>query len=33
MDDGTVQVLTLQGAIFQPGERVSISPDGRVLRP
>jgi outer membrane lipoprotein SlyB len=33
MDDGTTQLLTVQGATFQPGERVSVSADGRVLRP
>ena len=33
MDDGTAQVLTLQGATVRPGERVSISADGRMLRP
>lgn len=32
MDDGTTQVLTMQGATFQPGERVAIGADGRVLR-
>jgi len=31
MDDGTTQVLTVQGASFQPGERVAIGADGRVL--
>jgi outer membrane lipoprotein SlyB len=33
MDDGTTQVLTLQGATVRPGERVSITADGRMLRP
>ena len=33
MDDGTSQVLTVQGMSFRPGERVSVTPDGRVLRP
>ena len=31
MDDGTTQVLTVQGATFQPGARVAIGADGRVL--
>jgi len=33
MDDGTVQVLTVQGAAFGAGERVRITPEGHVLRP
>ena len=33
MDDGTTQVVTLQGASVRPGERVSITADGRMLRP
>jgi outer membrane lipoprotein SlyB len=33
MDDGTTQVLTLQGASVRPGERVSITADGRMRRP
>jgi hypothetical protein len=32
MDDGTTQLLTVQGGKFQLGERVSVTPDGRVLR-
>jgi len=31
MDDGTTQALTVQGTSFQPGERVAIGADGRVL--
>ena len=33
MDDGTTQVVTLQGAAVRPGDRVSITADGRMLRP
>ena len=33
MDDGSTQALTVQGASFQPGERVAIGADGRVQRP
>jgi outer membrane lipoprotein SlyB len=33
MDDGTTQVVTLQGAAVRPGERVTITADGRMLRP
>jgi outer membrane lipoprotein SlyB len=33
MDDGTTQVLAVRGASFQQGERVSVTPDGRVLKP
>lgn len=33
MDDGTMQVLAVRGASFQQGERVSVTPDGRVLKP
>ena len=34
MDDGTTQVVTLQGgAAVQPGERVGITADGRMVRP
>jgi hypothetical protein len=34
MDDGTTQVVTLQGgATVQPGERVGITADGRMVRP
>ena len=33
MDDGTTQVVTLQGATVRPGERVSVTADGRMLRP
>jgi outer membrane lipoprotein SlyB len=32
MDDGTTQVLTVQGGSFQPGEHVAIGADGAVLR-
>jgi outer membrane lipoprotein SlyB len=32
MDDGTTQVINVQGATFQPGERVTVTTDGRVLR-
>ena len=32
MDDGTTQVLTVQGATFQPGEHVAIAADGAVVR-
>jgi outer membrane lipoprotein SlyB len=31
MDDGTTQLVTVQGASFQPGQRVAIGADGRVL--
>jgi outer membrane lipoprotein SlyB len=33
MDDGTTQVVTLQGAAVRPGERVTITADGRMVRP
>ena len=33
MDDGSTQVVTLQGATVRPGERVSITADGHMLRP
>jgi outer membrane lipoprotein SlyB len=33
MDDGTTQVLAVGGASFQPGERVGVTSDGRVLKP
>jgi len=34
MDDGTTQVVTLQdGATVQPGERVGVTADGRMVRP
>jgi len=34
MDDGTTQVVTLQGgATVQPGERVGITADGHMVRP
>jgi len=32
MDDGTTQVLSVQGITLQPGDRVSITPDGRLLK-
>ena len=32
MDDGTVQWVNVQGATFQPGQRVTVTADGRVLR-
>ena len=32
MDDGTTQAISVQGATFQPGERVAIGADGRVQR-
>ena len=33
MDDGTTQALAVRGASFHEGERVSVTPDGRVLKP
>jgi outer membrane lipoprotein SlyB len=33
MDDGTTQVVALQGTAPRPGERVIITADGRMLRP
>ena len=33
MDDGSTQVVTLQGAAVRPGERVGITADGRMVRP
>lgn len=33
MEDGTTQVLAVRGASFQQGERVSVTSDGRVLKP
>jgi len=33
MDDGTTQPLAVRGARFQQGERVSVTSDGRVLKP
>ena len=34
MDDGTTQVVTLQGgAAVRPGERVGVTADGRMVRP
>jgi len=33
MDDGTTQALAVRGASFQPGERVGVTSDGRVLKP
>ena len=33
MDDGTTQAFSVQGATFQPGERVTIGADGRVAKP
>lgn len=34
MDDGTTQVVTLQGgATVQPGQRVGITADGRMVQP
>jgi len=32
MDDGTTQAINVQGATFQPGERVAIGADGQVQR-
>jgi hypothetical protein len=32
MDDGTTQAVTVQGVTLQPGDRVSITPDGRLLK-
>lgn len=32
MDDGTTQVLSVQGITLRPGDRVSITPDGRLLK-
>jgi outer membrane lipoprotein SlyB len=33
MDDGTTQVVTLNGAAVRPGEHVTITADGRMVRP
>ena len=33
MDDGTTQVISLQGATVRPGERVTLTADGHLLRP
>ena len=33
MDDGTTQMVTLQGATVQPGERVTLTADGHMVRP
>ena len=33
MDDGATQALAVRGATFQPGERVSVTSDRRVLKP
>ena len=33
MDDGATEVLAVRGATFQPGERVSVTSDRRVLKP
>ncbi len=33
MDDGTTQVVRLQGATVQPGERVTVTADGHMVRP
>jgi outer membrane lipoprotein SlyB len=33
MDDGTTQIITLQGAAVRPGERVTITADGHMMRP
>jgi outer membrane lipoprotein SlyB len=33
MDDGTKQVVTLQGATVQPGEHVTLTADGHMVRP
>jgi outer membrane lipoprotein SlyB len=33
MDDGTTQIITLQGAAVRAGERVTITADGHMLRP
>ena len=32
MDNGTTQWVSVQGAKFQPGQRVTVTADGRVLR-
>jgi outer membrane lipoprotein SlyB len=32
MDNGTLQWVNVQGATFQPGERVTVTADGRVQR-
>lgn len=33
MDDGTSQVVTLQGTSVRPGERVTLTADGHMVRP
>jgi outer membrane lipoprotein SlyB len=33
MDDGATQALAVRGATFQPGERVNVTSDRRVLKP
>ena len=33
MDDGTTQVISLQGATVRPGERITLTADGRMVRP
>ena len=33
MDDGTTQVVTLRGATVRPGERVTLTADGHMVRP
>lgn len=33
MDDGATQALAVRGATFQPGERISVTSDRRVLKP
>lgn len=32
MDDGTTQLINVQGATLQPGQRVTVTADGRVLQ-
>ena len=32
MDDGTTQVVTYQGAVLQPGDRINVGADGRIAR-